>query len=196
MKITFISPVMNMGGGTKVISIYAKELEKMGHEITVVSPPAKKDSLISILKSLLKGKGWPKRKARCIYFDGLNLNHHILNKNRPVINTDVPDGDIVIATWWETAEWVNKLEDNKGAKVYFVQGHEVFSNLPIERCKATYKFPMHKIVIAKWLKKVMLEDYGDSNTDLVSNSVDHSQFDKNKLNRQLVFYMLSCLLRV
>lgn len=184
MRITFISPALSMGGGTKVISIYAKALEELGHNITIVSQPAIKASLISILKSLVKGKGWPKRKARCIYFDGMNLNHHVLNMNRPVIDSDVPDGDIVIATWWETAEWVNNLSDNKGAKVYFVQGYEAYDHLPVERCKATYTFPMHKIVIAKWLEKVMNEEYGDNNTDLVPNSVDHSQFFSSIRDKQ------------
>lgn len=185
MKITFITPGISMGGGTRVISIYAKALEQLGHDITIVSPPAEKNSLKKILKSLLKGKGWPKPPARCIYFDGLNLNLHFLNKNRPVIESDVPDADIVIASWWLTAEWVNKLSDNKGAKVYFVQHHEVFSNLPVERCKATYKFPMHKIVISKWLEKIMREDYGDSKTDLVSNSVNHSQFFSPVRHKQI-----------
>lgn len=176
MRITFISPSLNMGGGTRVISIYAKALEEMGHDITIISHLEEKYSFKKKLKSLIKGKGWPKRKARCMYFDGLNLNHHFLSKNQPIIDSNVPDADIVIATWWETAEWVNKLAANKGAKVYFVQGHEIFSHLPVERCKASYKFPMHKIVISKWLEKIMREDYGDSKTDLVLNSVDHSQF--------------------
>ena len=41
-------------------------------------------------------------------------------------DVDVPDGDLIIATWWETAEWVNALSPNKGAKVYFIQHHEIF----------------------------------------------------------------------
>lgn len=185
MRITFISPALNMGGGTKVISIYAKALKDMGHEITIVSPPRKKTSLKEKLKSLIKGKGYPKSKARCVYFDGLNINNHILNEVRTVSDMDVPDGDIVIATWWETAEWVNKLNNSKGAKVYFVQHHEVHKYLPIERCKETYRFPLHKIVIAKWLEKIMIEDYGDSYSDLVPNSVDHKQFFAPERNKQL-----------
>src|SRR6185503_16030488 len=95
---------------------------------------------------------------------------------RPVTDDDVPDGDIVIATWWETAEWVNALGPGKGAKVYFIQHHEIFPYLPVSRCHATYRFPMHKIVIARWLKEVMSTQYGDKVVDLVPNSVDRTQF--------------------
>jgi len=93
-----------------------------------------------------------------------------------VIDSDVPDADIVIATWWETAEWVSRLHPCKGAKVYFIQHHEVFENLPTERSRATYRLPLHKIVIAKWLQGVMASEYGDHTVDVVPNSVDRSQF--------------------
>jgi glycosyltransferase involved in cell wall biosynthesis len=93
-----------------------------------------------------------------------------------VTDADVPDGDVVIATWWETAEWVSRLGASKGVKVYFVQGHEVFPYLPLERCRATYRLPMHKIVVARWLEDLMKTEYDDRVVDLVPNSVDRSQF--------------------
>ena len=91
-------------------------------------------------------------------------------------NEDIPDGDVVIATWWETAEWVGALAASKGAKVYFVQGHEVFPHLPVARCRATYRLPLHKIVVARWLREVMDTEYGDTHVDVVPNSVDREQF--------------------
>ncbi len=81
-----------------------------------------------------------------------------------------------IATWWETAEWVAKLSPSKGAKMYFVQGHEIFPGLPLERCRATYRLPLRKIVVAEWLRRTMATEYGDTDVDLVPNSVDHEQF--------------------
>ena len=36
--------------------------------------------------------------------------------------------------------------------------------------------PLHKIVVARWLKDVMRTQYGDNEVDLVPNSVDRSQF--------------------
>src|SRR5262249_39812611 len=97
-----------------------------------------------------------------------------------------PDADVVIATWWETAEWVNTLSPNKGAKVYFIQHHEVFPHLPTERCHATYRMPLHKIVIAQWLKDVMRTQYDDDIIDLVPNSVDRAQFFAEARNKQSI----------
>jgi glycosyltransferase involved in cell wall biosynthesis len=92
------------------------------------------------------------------------------------MNDDVPDADFVIATWWETAEWVSALSANKGVKIYFIQHHEIFAHLPISRCKATYRLPLHKIVISRWLRETMNTQYGDDVVDLVPNSVDRNQF--------------------
>jgi len=176
MRITFILPTVNMSGGIRVISIYAKALEGMGHTVTLVSPPKKKYSFKEQLKSLVRGNGWLIQSKPISHLDSLDLNHHIIEKWRPIVESDVPDADVIIATWWETAEWVINLPDSKGAKVYFIQHHEIHPYLPFERCKATYQLPMHKIVIAKWLKEIMSNDYFDSKTDLVPNSVDHEHF--------------------
>jgi glycosyltransferase involved in cell wall biosynthesis len=116
----------------------------------------------------------------------MELAHTVLPPFRPATDQDVPDGDVVIATWWETAEWVRDLSPQKGAKVYFIQHHEVFEHLPQQRCRATYTFPMHKIVIARWLRDLMYSEYGDAHVDLVPNSVDQSQFFSPPRGRQPV----------
>jgi len=184
MKITFILPTVNMSGGIRVVAIYAEALSKRGHDVVLVSPPPKRISFKTNLKSFLKGNGWEKTVIKNSHADNLSIEHRILEKYRPVEDKDVDDADIIIATWWETAEWVMNLSSRKGAKVYFIQHHEVHSGLPLERCKATYAFPMHKIVIAEWLRKVMLTEYGENDVDLVSNGVDHEQFFANERHKQ------------
>jgi len=177
MRITFVSPAVNLGGGTRVIVVYAKALARMGHAVRVVSPPPGAVPFRRKVKSFLKGNGWPADPlALRSHLDGGGLDHHVLDRWRPVADDDVPDADVVIATWWETAEWVNALSPTKGAKVYFIQHHEVFPYLPVSRCHATYRLPMHKIVIARWLKELMSTQYADDVVDLVPNSVDRGQF--------------------
>jgi glycosyltransferase involved in cell wall biosynthesis len=177
MRITFVLPTVSMAGGIRVVGIYARELMEMGHTVCLVSPPPEALSLRQKFTSWRKGGGWPKEQvALSSHLDGCQLDHHILDVWRPVNDADVPDADVVVATWWETAEWVAALSPRKGAKVYFIQHHEVFFYLPIERCQATYRLPMHKIVIARWLKQVMETEYDDNVVDLVPNSVDKSQF--------------------
>lgn len=177
MRITFVLPVANMSGGTKVVSIYAKTLAARGHNVLLVSLPPAELPFKKKVKSFLRGNGWPSKvPAYQSYFDEGGFNHDVLDRWRPVTDDDVPDADVVIATWWETAEWVNALSPGKGAKVYFVQGHEVFPYLPIARCRATYKLPMHKIAVSRWLKDIMRNEYSDSIVDVVPNSVDQTQF--------------------
>jgi glycosyltransferase involved in cell wall biosynthesis len=176
LRITFVSPPVSMSGGIRVIAIYAKMLAELGHAVVIVSPPAEPIALKQKFKSLLRHQVWPMLKPLKSHFDGLGLDHRVLSTHRPVTDQDVPDADVVIATWWETAEWVNSLNASKGAKIYFIQGHEVFDFVPEDRCRATYRLPLHKIVIAQWLANIMRDEYGDHDVDLVSNSVNHQQF--------------------
>lgn len=177
MKITFLLPIVGLAGGIKVAAIYAAALARNGHQVVLVSPPPRTIPLRRKIKSLLLGKGWPKTmRVPTSHLDGLGLDHRTLDTWRPIVDSDVPDSDVVIATWWETAEWAAKLSPQKGAKVYFVQAYEVFPHLPRERVLATYRLPMQKIVIANWLKVLMNDTFADPNVALVPNSVDRAQF--------------------
>jgi len=177
LRITFLLPAANLSGGAKVVSIYARELTRRGHDVSVVSPAHKPISYRYKFKRWASGGGWIAEADRQkSHFDGSGVHHRVLESFRPIQDRDVPDGDIVIATWWETAEWANALSWQKGAKVYFIQHHEVFKYLPVDRSRATYRLPFHKIVIANWLGRLMLHEYGDGETDLVPNSVDQAQF--------------------
>ena len=185
MRITFILPIVNMSGGIKVPAIYARALAAQNHTVTLVSPPPATTPVRRKIKSWLAGKGWPRNpQSLQSHLDGTGLDHRVLDRFRPVTDSDVPDADIVIATWWETAEWVHALSPRKGKKIYFIQGHEIFPNLPVERCHATYRLPLHKIVVSQWLKNIMQNQYGDHDTDLVPNGVDHAQFFAPARGRQ------------
>lgn len=186
MKITFLLPTVGMAGGIKVAAIYAAALVRNGHQVVLVSPPPREIPLRRKIKSLLSGKGWPTATpVPPSHLDGLGLDHRTLDTWRPIVNSDVPDADVVIATWWETAEWAAQLSPRKGAKVYFIQAYEVFPYLPLARVLATYRLPMKKIVIAKWLKVLMNDKFADPNVELVPNSVDHKQFHALPRGKQI-----------
>jgi glycosyltransferase involved in cell wall biosynthesis len=182
-----------MAGGNRVVSIYADRLARRGYDVVVVAGAFRRISPWAKLKSLLAGRGWPKAPERePSYFSSLPVEFRKLKTVRPVVDADVPDADVVIATWWETAEWVNALSAQKGAKVYFIQHHEVFPHLPVERCHATYRLPFQKVVISRWLLKIMKQQYGDDNVILIPNSVDTAQFyapDRGKQPRPTVGFV-------
>jgi glycosyltransferase involved in cell wall biosynthesis len=188
MKITFImASGFALTGGDRVIATYAECLHKRGHDVLVVSRPRLAISLRERARALLKGQGWlPDEKNRSSHFDHLDVPCRVTDRFGPVTDDDLPDADVVIATWWETAEWVANLSESKGAKAYFIQHHEVFDYLPKEQVEASYRLPLHKITIAQWLVDLMKTQYKDHHVSLVPNSVDTAQFFALPRGRQKI----------
>ncbi|MBD2022178.1 glycosyltransferase family 4 protein [Leptolyngbya sp. FACHB-36] len=188
MKITFVmGSGFTLSGGDRVIAMYADRLQKRGHDVFVISRPSFSPKWQHQVRSLIKGKGWlPKPEKTASHFDHLNVPHALIDEFRPVVDADVPDADVVIATWWETAEWVATFSARKGVKAYFIQHHEVFDYLPKERVRATYRLPLHKITIAQWLVDLMQTEYGDPNVCCVPNSVDTDLFSAPLRDKQSI----------
>lgn len=186
MRITFVLPGVDFSGGIRVVAIYAEALARFGHQTTVVYPAPAAPSLKRKVRSLLGGQGWPVQVASPpSHLDGRAIERRVIAPHRPIVSADLADADVVIATWWETAEWVARFDASKGAKVYFVQHHEtVFSFLPVERVAATYRLGLHKITIARWLVDLMRDKYGDRDVSLVPNAVDTSQFQAPPRGKQ------------
>lgn len=178
MRISFILRTLDLTGGVRVISIYAKELQKRGHDVSVIAFDPRTLDVRARIKQLLLWKKNPFKTPTLppSHLDLEESNCLLIRHPPPLLPTDVPDGDLVIATWWETAEWVAKLPKCKGKKVYFVQNHEVYDYLPYERTRASYRLPLHKITISHWLLNVMRDEYGDQQVALVPNSVDTQLF--------------------
>lgn len=174
MRVTFILPYAGVSGGTRVVAIYARTLIERGHQVRVVSVPLPALRWKQRVRAWMRGS-WARPRSAS-FFDAIPGVLHVLERYRPIEDRDVPDADVVVATWWETAEWVWKMSPRKGAKAYFVQGHEVFPYLPRERVEATLRLPMHKITVARWLREKMAELYDDGVVSLVENSVDPAQF--------------------
>ena len=177
MKITFVLPHAGFGGGTRVVATYAERLKERGHDVYVVSNPRRERKMGDGLKRFLRRYGDLKGLGRKrSHVDDTDVEHHILDRKRPVVDADVPDADVVVATWWETAEWVNALSRRKGAKAYLLQGHEVFPGQPEDRVRKTWLLPFHKIVVSQWLANLAKNTYGDDQISLVPNSVDTRKF--------------------
>jgi glycosyltransferase involved in cell wall biosynthesis len=177
MDITMIMANPNMSGGDRVCAIYAKKLIEKGHHVDVITPQKKLLTFKQQIKRVIKGDGWLNVTEQMQnHFDLLGIKVTYLDETESVTGENLPDADVVIATWWETAEWVAKFSESKGAKAYFIQHHEVHEWLPVERVKQTYSLPLHKITIANWLLHLMEHTYQDTAVSLVPNSVETTAF--------------------
>jgi glycosyltransferase involved in cell wall biosynthesis len=186
VRIVFVLAQADTSGGVRTVATYARLLAQRGHEVLVVSAPAPVPSLKARVKSLLRGRGWPEGTgAAPSHLDGSGVEHRIIDRFRPVSDRDVPDADVVIATWWLTAEWVAALSARKGAKVHFLQGHESdLPGQPAERVADTWKLPFHRIVCSRWLLDLAREWYGDPAATCVPNGVDLEQFSAPPREKQ------------
>jgi glycosyltransferase involved in cell wall biosynthesis len=141
----------------------------------------------SKVKSLVLGHGLPKRQPS--YFDETDVPHRVLETVRPVTDRDVPDADVVIATYYTTAAGVLGLSPAKGAKAIFIQNYEVEEGKSNPTLDASWRMPMHKITISKWLVDLAREKFGDEVVSHVPNSVDTERFHaqpRNKSSRPTV----------
>lgn len=186
MKITFVVPELNLTGGLRVVSIYADLLVKKGHQVTVVSPNKRLPNLKQKIKSVLRWKGYVfKSNFNRSFFDEATYELKVLDTHRPVTSDDVPDADIIIATFWNTAEWLAEIPDTKGKKVYFIQGYETRPWLPIERVKATYRLRYKQIVVSQWIENIMRTEYQNKSVTTISNAVDHLLFNASVRNKNV-----------
>jgi len=182
LAITFLLPHSGAVpiGGFKVVYEYANYMAKRGHTVSVVHPAISLiDKPLRRLKPRLAARtirNYLKEKMTGSFkpTSWFNVSPSVRLLVAPSLAAKyIPDGDIVVATAWETAEWVQQYPESKGKKFYLIQHLETWSS-PEERVLATWKMPLEKIVIAQWLQRIA-EDLGQT-AHLIHNGLDFDRF--------------------
>jgi glycosyltransferase involved in cell wall biosynthesis len=177
MRITFVTPAPSLSGGYRTVAIHADRLRRRGHEVQIIAQPLPAPSTRARLRAFIKERRWLERsKPNTTFLDEVQIKPRYIGPDHRLTDRDLPDADVVIATWWETAEWILGLSPSKGAKVYLIQDHEIFPYLPVDRVAATWRMPFHKIVVSRWLGDVARLEYGDTDVSVVPNGVDSKRF--------------------
>ena len=164
MKIAFVCPHVRIAGGVRAILTYADRLAHRGHAVTVVVPA--KGAVRAWWRNL-KGVGpdWiPGLRPRVRWVASLSA-------------PDLPDGDVIVATAWQTADPVNAAPARCGRKFYLIQHYESLYHGSAEQVDRTYTYPLRKIVISTWLKEIMREKFGGDAESLVT-PVDPALFSR------------------
>jgi glycosyltransferase involved in cell wall biosynthesis len=142
-------------GGLRIIYQYANYLSGRGHVVTVVHPgrlvvnPTLLDDLKSTVRYILR-----RVDGRYTPDAWMQMQPTVHLTCVPSLSERfIPDGDVVFATAWQTAEWVTNYSRSKGRGFYLIQHLETW-NGPEERVLATWKAPLQKIVPSKWLVEI------------------------------------------
>ena len=162
MKITFLCPHVRIAGGVRAILTYADRLTAAGHQVTVVVPA--KGRARAFWRAV-RGVGptWiPGFRARVVWVDRWRPRAH-------------PDGDVLVATAWQSAGAVADAPARCGRKFYFVQHYESLYHGQAEAVDATYRLPLRKIVISTWLRDIMRERFA-SDAEILVTPVDPALF--------------------
>jgi glycosyltransferase involved in cell wall biosynthesis len=164
-------------GGLKVIYEYANRLAKNNHRVrilhTVQVPP--RGAHVSIKDKLrfweyisfaLSGRWKPDSwfqldpKVELVWIPSLSRMF-------------LPRAEVYVATWWTTAERLMAMPELPGRKLYLIQHLETWVGFT-DQVMATWKAPLEKIVIARWLEDVAHE-MGEK-CDYIPNGLDFEKF--------------------
>jgi len=130
MKINFVVPGIQIGGGIRTVFSCANRLVTKGHEVTIIFPlapytdpgfhPMYWMSCLLHYACAGTGVGWFDLRARVKTV--VSLAPRIIR----FVEHAIPDADITVATSCETAYSVAALSERKGKKAYFIQHYEIW----------------------------------------------------------------------
>lgn len=172
MKINFVIPSIVLGGGVRMVFQYANYLTEQGHDVLIYVPKIFWPNQEGLPKIRTSVANTFKRGTKVSWY---NCNFPI--KLATIISDKyIRDADATFATAWHTAKAVSSLSDSKGKKYYFIQDYEVAEDqLDKVKVENTYKLPLKKIVIAKWLEKIVYEVSGE-HTTILYNGVSDTEY--------------------
>jgi glycosyltransferase involved in cell wall biosynthesis len=86
----------------------------------------------------------------------------------------IPPSDAIFATACSTADTLLGYGETKGEKFYLIQGYETWM-WPKEYVDMTWRLPVHKIVVSKWLFDLG-KKLGSTDMVYVPNAIDHNKY--------------------
>lgn len=176
MRINFILPGLSTRpiGGFAVVYEHASRLYEAGHDVTVVHS-----------RRWLGTESLPWRVLSALHAQlrkpPQEINWYRLHPGvsvrvvRSLAESHIPDADVVIATSWQTANYVHEYARSKGRKYYLIQHFESWSG-DRAAVEATWQLPLRKIVVSNWLMNVAVDLGQAESTVHVPNGVDLETF--------------------
>jgi glycosyltransferase involved in cell wall biosynthesis len=159
-SVTFLLPGSGAvpAGGFKVAYEYANGLAKRGWQVRVVHPDILSlEEIEGVRRSVaLSGRRWLGYHRHRMTGDYRPDKWFDISPKVELLYTKTPQAcymprsDVWVATFWYTAKWVATYT---GARAYLIQHLETFAG-PEADVMATWKLPLRKVVISRWLEEV------------------------------------------
>ena len=190
-------------GGTNAIFNVADRLSKLGHEIIIISLGAKEHTwfkfehniqfyypevdLFPHFRIKFRNNHFSANEIFNWFLSKVNLNlsfdrHKILSN---ALDTYASYFDIIIATYFETAFSVNRMDSKKCIKFYYIQHFEsVFftDEYNKKRVQETYFLPFKWITNSSWVNARLIELTGKQG-NVVIPGVDTSVYYPRRVNK-------------
>ena len=188
--ILFPHPTAGPTGGYKVVYEYANRLANDGYDVHIVYSGSifwsrkslyhKFTACLRYIQKLFQGyscRSWFALDKRIHEHFTFSLNQR-----------HVPKADIYVATSPYTAYYLNEYNNLKNS-YYFIEGYEDWGAGLRAILHDTYHYPLQKIVIARWLQKMLKERFNEASI-WIPNGFDFTKFSLTisiqKKNRLLV----------
>lgn len=175
MKINIVLP-WGKSGGINVVKKYTEYLIRQGHDVKLyrtVLPYNEKKIFTQNIKNIYL---IIKYILLLLFIKKEKYEKYCLKVN----NYNVKNADIIIATAWTTAFFVNKLKETKGKKVYFIQDYEIWDNEYLG--KQSYILDFKKITISKWISKKIESQLNCKPLPIIYDGIDLERFNyKNRI---------------
>ena len=176
MRIIFVLPGISERpiGGFAVVYEHASRLQARGHQVSVIHSRRWLGRESFAWRALSDLHARIRRPSPDIGWYALHPGVHV-RVERTLAPQNVPDADAVIATSWQTAQYVHDYPSRKGRKYYLIQHFESWSGVR-DAVEATWRLPLRKIVVSKWLAEIAARFGQSSMTAYVPNGIDLESF--------------------
>lgn len=178
MIIAFLFPHPTSGptGGYKVVGEYANRLAADGHQVHLVYSGSIYWRRKSAWHKFTCCVRWVQRCIKGYSCRGWMPLHPSVKEHFTfsLCQCHVPKADIYVATSPYTAWYLNRYHGT-ARRYYFIQDYEDWGPGLRAILHDTYHYPLHKIVIADWLQRLLKDGHGEESV-VIKNGFDFHKF--------------------
>lgn len=164
-------------GGYRVVYEYANYFVSQGHLVTIIHAGALRQHKDPLTPKALVGRFriWQTSKASPpVSWQKVDSRVTMLYLPGEPVEARIPDCDVVVATSWETAEYVAGYPSRLGRKYYLIQHFEQW-NANADRVQQTWRLPLNKVVVSRWLQELGA-GWGIPGLVHIPNGIDFRRF--------------------